>query len=115
MNRSYEPPLTRAGTTLIPGQEWEIYPGVRGYAMEHEGLIYIPMVFGQGDGQVGKFLDELSPRCRMVNVISAKLRHMLKRRGWKMKIEQEIEVDVWEPPMEKQGLTDARNSQGTLS
>ena len=98
MIRAYEPPLTKAGAILIPGQEAEIYSGVRGYAMEHEGLVYIPVVFGQGDGQVGKFLDELSPRCRMVNVISAKLRAMLQRRGWKMKIEEE--VDVWEPPKE---------------
>ena len=96
--REYEPPLTKAGTVLTVGSEPDIYPGVKGYAMEHKGLIYIPMVFGQGDGQVGKFLDELSPRCRMVNVISARLQEMLQRRGWKMKIEQEIEVDVWEPP-----------------
>jgi len=94
--RAYEPPLTEAGTILTPGEEGEIYPGVRGYAIEHKGFVYIPMVFGQGDGQVGKFLDALSPRCRMVNVISAKLRHMLQRRGWKMKIEED--VDVWEPP-----------------
>ena len=99
MSRSYEPPLTQAGTVLTVGEEPEIYPGVRGYAMEHKGLIYIPMVFGQGDGQVGKFLDELSPRCRMVNVISPMLLGMLQRREWKMQVEDE--VDVWEPPKEK--------------
>lgn len=108
MSRSYEPPLSQAGAVLTVASEPEIYPGVRGYAMEHKGLIYIPMVFGQGDGQVGKLLDALSPRCRMVNVISSKLRHMLQRRGWKMKMEEE--VDVWEPPKEKTP-TDARNSQ----
>ena len=98
MSRSYEPPLSRAGTVLTVGKEPEIYPGVRGYAMEHKGLIYIPMVFGQGDGQVGKFLDALSPRCRMVNVISSTLRGMLQRREWRMQVEDE--VDIWEPPKE---------------
>ena len=98
--RDYEPPLSEAGTVLTMGKEPEIYPGVTGYAMEHEGLIYIPMIFGSGEGRVSEMLDRLSPRCRVVNVISGKLEMMLQKHGWKMQEveEKEFAVDVWEPP-----------------
>ena len=100
--RDYEPPLSEAGTVLTMGKEPEIYPGVTGYAMEHEGLIYIPLIIAtkEGSGAVGDFLDRITQRCRVVNVCSPKLEGMLQRRGWKMQPAQEKKfvVDVWEPP-----------------
>jgi hypothetical protein len=98
--RDYEPPLSEGGTVLTVGEEPEIYPGVQGYAMEHEGLIYIPLIIGSGEGKVSEMLDRLSPRCRVVSVVSGKLFSMLRRRGWKMQAveEKKFVVDVWEPP-----------------
>jgi len=98
--RDYEPPLSEGGTVLTVGKEPEIYPGVQGYAMEHGELIYIPLIIGSGEGKVSEMLDRLSPRCRVVSVVSGKLFSMLRRKRWKMQMEdeKEFEVDVWEPP-----------------
>lgn len=74
-------------------------PGVRGYAIENDGLIYIPLINAEteGAGDVGRFLDSLSPRCLIVNVTSRRLKGMLERRGWtcKMEITQDGPVDLW--------------------
>jgi hypothetical protein len=93
---SYEPPLTRAGSTLIPGQEGTLAPGVRGYAILSNGLIYIPLIIAEkeGSGDVGRFLDSLSPRCVIPNVISSPLSGMLRRRGWRPYFDGE--AYVWE-------------------
>src|SRR5205809_1259994 len=93
----YEPPVTKEGEPLSFEMP-EIYPGVRGYAVEHADEIWIPMIEGDGHGDVGKFLDALSPRCVIVNVVSRKLRGMLERRGWKCTPawdEHEGDLDTW--------------------
>jgi hypothetical protein len=75
-------------------------PNVRGYACEtKDGLIYIPLIYGgERSGAVGEFLDSLSPRCRIVNVISRRLAEMLARHGWTKTIEVTSDecVDVWQ-------------------
>lgn len=97
--RDYEPPLSEKGGVLIPGQEPEIYPGVKGYAVEHDGAIYIPLIIGDGTGKVSEMLDRLTYRCRIVGVVSSKLREMLFRHGWRMNNQYDAEsdctVDVW--------------------
>jgi hypothetical protein len=100
MTGRYEPPLSTPGGMLIPGQEPMLAPGVRGYAVEHRGRIYIPVVAAEkeGSGDVGRFLDSLSPRCVFPCVISNRLRAMLQRRGYVMHIESDNDgepVDVW--------------------
>ena len=81
-SRSYEPSLSVAGEPLDMGNEPEIAPGVRGYAIESDGWIFIPLVIGAGDGSVGRFLDSVTPRCVFPTVISPRLRGMLERRGF---------------------------------
>ncbi len=68
-----------------PMSEYELGPGVFGYAMEHDGAIYIPVMRATdpGSGQVGAFLDRLPPEVRIPNVLSSRLRGMLTRRGWR--------------------------------
>ena len=58
--------------------------GVKGYAREKAGEIHIEFIQAEieGNGDVGRFLDHLSPRCVIVNVVSSRLAGMLKRRGW---------------------------------
>lgn len=65
--RTYEPPTVPQGSKLA---EYELAPGVNGYAIELDGLIYIPIIIAQreGSGDVGRFLDSLSERCRIPNV-----------------------------------------------
>ncbi len=100
MNRTYEPPLSQPGALLEPLDE--LFPGVRGYAVERNGEIWIPLVEFEhpGDGNVGCMLDVLSPRCRIVNVCTDILRDMLQRRGWVMSTTETDDgdaVDVWRP------------------
>ena len=83
--RHYEPPTIEERSILLPGQEPEIAPGVRGYAIEADGWIWIPLVRAEheGDGSVGRFLDSLTARCIFPTVVSARLRGMLERRGYR--------------------------------
>ena len=92
-----EPPTVQQGTT---GMElYELYPGVKGYAIEHNNKIYIPIIMGSGSGQVGKFLDECSQRCVIASVTSVQLVTMLLRRGFVRTTEiaehDGEEFDVW--------------------
>jgi hypothetical protein len=79
---SYEPRTIAVGSDC---EAYELAPGVIGYAVEHEGCVYIPIITArkQGAGDVGRFLDSLSARCRVPNVTSPRLLGMLQRRGWK--------------------------------
>jgi hypothetical protein len=81
---------------------YELAPGVRGYVVEDDGVIYIPMVVSTepGKGNVGSFLDAL-PKQRTIkfpNVISARLEGMLTRRGyvlteeWSEEFQEVVEV-----------------------
>ena len=92
----WEPPTTESGTPL---EEYELFPGVFGYAIEESGRIYIPLVrpAKEGNGDVGKFLNSVSPRCVFPNVISPRLRGMLERRGFikTFKKTEDGPVDVW--------------------
>lgn len=96
---TYEPPTIPVGSTA---DVYELAPGVIGYAVEHEGRIYIPLIQArkEGSGDVGRFLDSLSPRCCIPNVTSARLQAMLRRRGWE--IAERDPVDVWMRPIEVQ-------------
>jgi len=98
---TYEPPVTNGG----PLKLYELAAGVKGYAMRNdEGLVYIPMIEATqpGEGDVGRFLDSLSPKCRIPNVINKKLMMMILRRKW-TSYEEWAEshgemVTVWRPP-----------------
>lgn len=75
---AYEPPLVAIGSFCIPGEEEFIAPGVRGYAVEHEGKIWISVIIAEheGSGDVGRFIDSLSSRCAIPTVTSSRLQ------GW---------------------------------
>jgi len=77
-----EPPCVEEGS---PMDEYELAPGVFGYAIESGGAVYIPAIRAtrEGSGAVGKFLDALTSRCRIPSVVSERLRGMLVRRRWK--------------------------------
>lgn len=81
---TYEPPCTEEGTELIPGKEEYLAPGVLGYAILKDNRILIPLIYAkkEGTGDVGRFLDSLSPRCVIPNVTSPRLMGMLARRGY---------------------------------
>jgi hypothetical protein len=92
---TYEPPTVAKGSVCTFGEESLLAEGVRGYAVVHNDLIYIPLIIAarEGSGDVGRFLDSLSPRCRVASVTSPKLAGMLARRGWEPHIEEG--TDVW--------------------
>lgn len=94
--QTYEPPLSKKGSALMMGSEPVIAPGVRGYAVRSGSRIFIPLIVAekQGNGDVGRFLDSLSPRCIIPNVTSARLKGMLQRRGWRPRFDGEC--DIWE-------------------
>lgn len=96
-SKGYIPPLSKTGSLFWPGQEGYLAPGVRGYAVKHEGRYYIPLVYAQnpGHGDMGRFLDSLHPLCCLVNIANPRLRGMLKRRGW---LPEAGPVDVWSRP-----------------
>lgn len=95
---TYEPPLVAIGSPMNEALD-EIGPGVRGYAVESNGRIYIPLIeaIAPGNGDVGRFLDSLSPRCAIANAASERLAGMLIRRGWVETIEESHDgpCDVW--------------------
>lgn len=117
---NYEPPLSQPDKE--PKPVWEVgsemlFPGVRGYAMEHQGLIYIPLIVAEhkGNGDVGRFLDALSPRCRIVSVTNKRLQGMLERRGWTADYEmcEGDAVDIWKKGATPCPTTD--NAPATLT
>lgn len=87
---TYEPPLT--DPRVITGNLYvgHLAPGVLGVALASDRYIYIPSITAEteGNGDVGRFLDSLSPRCLIAIVISDKLKGMLIRRGWRSKTRQ---------------------------
>lgn len=98
--REWEPPTCALGSPCKPGEEDWLWPGVRGYAVEAKGKIYIPLIIAEpaGEGNVGRFLDSLSYRCVIPNVTSKRLEGMLERRGWAVHTEsdpKEGTCEVW--------------------
>ena len=96
----YEPPISRDASAL-DFDFWscgdrQLAPGVKGFAFEQDGHIIIPLIVAEreGSGDVGRFLDRLSQRCRIVCCTSRRLEAMLRRRGWKMQPDKEYE-DIW--------------------
>lgn len=107
MKRNYEPPLSRVGEGIMLKETLPLYPGVFGYAVPHNGLIYIPEIHAEkeGSGSVGAFLDVISPKCRVVNVVSPRLQEMLVRRDFQLHYEETEmgKVDIWKPPTRERG------------
>lgn len=93
---SYEPPTVVEGSPVKFGGEDFIAAGVRGYAIEKNGRIFIALITAEreGNGDVGRFLDSLSPRCVIPNVTSPRLMGMLSRRGFIPSWDDEG-VDIW--------------------
>jgi len=83
---------------------YELGPGIKGYAVEDEGLIYIPLVSADnpGQGDMGRFIDSLDSNCVFSAVFSQKLQGMLVRRMWVLKwefvVEAGEEVPFWYHP-----------------
>lgn len=100
MTRTYVPPLTPAGSSIAFTQEDVLAPGVYGYAIKvKDGRVFIPDIRAMkvGTGAVSRFLDRLAPNCCVVNVISSRLRNILRRKGWLPTIEDGC--DVWQKPI----------------
>jgi hypothetical protein len=96
----YEPPLSQdylAHRDIWKCGQRPLAPFMRGFAFEQDGLILIPLIVAEreGCGDVGRFLDRLSSRCRIVTVTSTRLAGMLVRRGWKKHDHDEF-GDMWE-------------------
>jgi hypothetical protein len=92
----YEPPLS--DPVIIQGKAWHISAmplakGVLGCAYANSDEIWIPLIVAEkkGSGDVGRFLDSLSARCVVVDVVSPRLKEMLVRRGWKQSVGTEHE------------------------
>lgn len=88
-----------------PMSEYELGPGVFGYAIEVDGAVYIPVMQATdpGSGQVGEFLDRVPSNVRIPNVVSSVLRGMLLRRGWRAATEidesgEAVSVEVFVHP-----------------
>ncbi len=99
-NANLEPPTIPEGSV---GMElYELAPGVRGYAIEHDEKIYIPVIISVEPrrGNVGRFLDRLSKRVRIPTIINPELITMLQRRGWVADIEEHHgeRSEVWRKP-----------------
>ena len=92
---TFEPPLTEIGSPIDFGTPSFLAEGVTGYAVQNGNEIRILEIEGNGTDRVGAFLDSLSPKCCIVNVINERLRGMLMRRGWSPAIEGDEAVDVW--------------------
>ena len=96
---SYEPRTIANGSVGL--DLYELAPGVEGYAIEHDGRIYIPVIKAkvEGSGDVGRFIDSLSPRCVFSSAISPRLQGMLMRRGFTKTMEVDSDFDepfdVW--------------------
>lgn len=80
----------------------QVAPGVIGYLVEHDdGSLYVPLIAAvdEGRGDVGRFLDSLPTDRRVVvpNVLNDILAGMLKRRGFKnrMEMDEDGPVAVW--------------------
>lgn len=80
----YEPPCVDASQVFNRTYEQQLAPGVRGFAFRLGDMVCIPMIVAEreGSGDVGRFLDVLSPRCVIVGVTSPRLTAMLVRRGY---------------------------------
>lgn len=97
--------ISQKGEELIPGHEDELWPGLRGYAMEHEGSLYIPFIAAdeKGKGTLTAFLDDLEAKetrsIKIPNVINGRLAGFLARRGYVLEYEwvdeYQQDVDVW--------------------
>lgn len=83
--------ISKTGEPINPFEP--LADGVLGYAVEHEGAVYLPDIRAarEGRGDVGRFLDSLdkAKTWKVPNVISARLAGMLERRGWKKTVEHD--------------------------
>lgn len=96
--------VSQPDTTFMPGQEPVVAPGVRAVVFDTPTGIYIPVITAErpGNGEVARYLDALPTDRRIVfpTVISAQLRAMLERRGFRPNVEWAPEfqehVDIYE-------------------
>jgi hypothetical protein len=93
--------------------------GVLGRAFHEGDDVYIQWIQAEveGSGDVGRFLNRLSPNCQIIDVVSPRLEGMLTRRGWKMigtKTDSEhVETSYWKR-VENVHETDAKAAEGQL-
>ena len=95
----FVPPLSNENDPLDPFNPSYLCDGVQGYAIANQGEVWIPWIAAdvEGDGRVGKLLDNLAEHCCIVNITSKRLLGMLLRRGWKPRQVDTPDgpVDVW--------------------
>ena len=92
-------PISPRESLIEPGREPELARGVKGYAVEHGGWIWIPLIIAEaeGAGDVGRFLDAVEPDRTVVvpNVLHPKLWGMLERRGWARACDPETGTEIF--------------------
>jgi hypothetical protein len=85
-----------------PDEECDFFyplaPGVRGWAVERDGEIFIEQLKAEveGNGDVGRFLDSLPENCVIWNVVSDRLEGMLRRRGWRPQVPRGKIIELWQ-------------------
>lgn len=99
---TYEPPISTSGEEINILEPSYLAPDIQGYAVVVGDEVWIPDIRCDkpGLGLVSQFIENLSPRCCFVNVISPKLEGMLRRRGWckRSEVNDGEFVDVWRKP-----------------
>ena len=99
MSRPLKVPTVPNGS--VGRMDYRLAPGVYGYAVEADGEIWLPYIRAarEGSGAVGRFLDRLPANAAIPNVVSSRLLGMLRRRGWKSRLEPTPHgpVEVWRP------------------
>lgn len=90
----------------------ELAEGVKGYTMEHEDALYIPVVVAKhpGNGDVARYLDSL-PKDKTIKfptVLHPQLRDMLSRRGYKVTHEWAEEFQEYAEVFVREGSRGAK-------
>ena len=98
MSRALKVPTVPVGSGCM---DYQLAPGVYGYAIEVEGEIWIPYLRFDREGScaVGRFLDRLPDNVAIPNVISPRLLGMMRRRGWTRRLEPTPHgpIEIWRP------------------
>jgi hypothetical protein len=111
--RDWKIPVSEIGSPC--GFDDEIYPGVKGYAIESVGRLYLPLVFSERPSAFLEFLrlcESYEPPVVFASVINPRLERLLKVRGWIKGVcfdgEADEHTDVWSYKKEYYEKSDSR-------
>lgn len=100
MIKDWKIPVSEIGSPC--GFDEEIYPGVKGYAVESAGKLYVPLVISEKPSAFLEFLrlcESYEPPVVFASVINLRLALLLQKRGWIRKAAFDEETgehaDVW--------------------